>query len=223
MAGFSQETFDFIADLRRNNNKKWFDKNRERYEEHYLEPAKQFVTDAGEALSEIAPDINAEPRVNGSIFRINRDIRFSKDKTPYKDHLDLWFWEGDRKTALSGFYLRLTPDSVTVGAGAHRFDTAQLARYRDGVASPASGRALLSITSDMESYGYDVLGEEMKKLPRNFAAEGETARFLRFKALYVHDEGDHPGVVGNARFVNWCARRWEKQAPLHRWLQAYVA
>ena len=68
------------------------------------------------------PGIATEARVNGSIFRINRDTRFSKDKTPYKDHLDFWFWEGQRKTALSGLFLRIAPAAVTVGAGAHGFD-----------------------------------------------------------------------------------------------------
>ena len=63
-------------------------------------------------LRSIAPDIHAEPRVNGSIFRINRDIRFSKDKTPYKDHLDLWFWEGNRKGAVSGFFLQADRDDT---------------------------------------------------------------------------------------------------------------
>jgi uncharacterized protein (DUF2461 family) len=56
--------------------------------------------------------------VLGSIFRINRDTRFSKDKRPYKDHLDFWFWEGDRKAASSGLFARVSPDGVIVGAGA---------------------------------------------------------------------------------------------------------
>ena len=80
------------------------------------------------------PGIATEARVNGSIFRINRDTRFSKDKTPYKDHLDFWFWEGQRKTALSGLFLRIAPAAVTVGAGAHGFDPTRLARYRAAVA-----------------------------------------------------------------------------------------
>ena len=81
-SGFPTETIDFLADLRANNSKEWFDGNRKRYDEHYIGAAKEFVVAAGEALTELVPDIVAEPKVNGSIFKINRDVRFSKDKTP---------------------------------------------------------------------------------------------------------------------------------------------
>ena len=107
--GFPAETPRFLGDLAGNNNKAWFDANRAAYDEYWVAPAKQFVDAVGEALVDIAPRIEAQPRVNGSIFRVNRDIRFSKDKRPYKEHLDFWFWEGERKRAVSGFFMRITP------------------------------------------------------------------------------------------------------------------
>ena len=124
---FPAETVAFLTDLRAHNDKAWFDANRARYESGYLEPAKEFVELIGPALDELVPGIHAEPRVRGSIFRINRDVRFSSDKRPYKDHLDFWFWEGDRKAAVSGLFLRVWPDGVVVGAGAHGFDKHRLA------------------------------------------------------------------------------------------------
>jgi uncharacterized protein (TIGR02453 family) len=102
--GFPKETLAFLSDIREHNNKPWFEEHRAEYERYFLEPAKAFVVAAGDRLQEIVPIIRAEPRVLGSIIRINRDTRFSPDKRPYKDHLDLWFWEGDRKAAASGFY-----------------------------------------------------------------------------------------------------------------------
>ena len=119
---FPAETVAFLTDLRAHNDKAWFDSNRVRYESGYLEPAKEFVELIGPALAKLVPGIRAEPSVRGSIFRINRDVRFSSDKRPYKDHLDFWFWEGDRKAAVSGLFLRVWPDGVVVGAGAHGFD-----------------------------------------------------------------------------------------------------
>ena len=107
-AGFGPKTKKFLRELGRNNDKAWFDAHRSDYEAHYLEPAKAFVEAAGPKLEKIAPNVVCEPRANGSIFRVNRDIRFSKDRTPYKDHIDLWFWEGQRKTAISGFFLAST-------------------------------------------------------------------------------------------------------------------
>ena len=128
-AGFPAETQKFLKGLSKNNNKEWFDAHRSDYDDHWVTPAKAFVEAAGEALQDLAP-VEAQPRVNGSIFRVNRDVRFSADKRPYKDHLDFWFWEGERKTAVSGFYLRITPTEVGIGVGAHGFDKDRLAKYR---------------------------------------------------------------------------------------------
>ena len=119
---FPAETLAFLTDLRTHNEKAWFDANRARYESGFIEPAKAFVEAIGPELSDLVPRIHAEPSVGGSIFRINRDIRFSSDKRPYKDHLDFWFWEGDRKAAASALFLRVWPDGVVVGVGAHGFD-----------------------------------------------------------------------------------------------------
>jgi uncharacterized protein (TIGR02453 family) len=93
--GFPPATVAFLGELRENNSREWFDVHRSRYESDVVAPAKAFVTDAAPLLERLAPGITAEPRVLGSIFRINRDTRFSADKRPYKDHLDIWFWEGD--------------------------------------------------------------------------------------------------------------------------------
>ena len=110
VATFSDETLRFLSALATNNSKTWFDAHRSAYEQHLLAPAKAFVADMGEALRELAPDVHAEPRVNGSIFRINRDTRFSKDKRPYKDYLALWFWQGRRRSReCPGYYLSLRP------------------------------------------------------------------------------------------------------------------
>src|SRR5262249_21978378 len=97
-AGFQYELLEFLAGLRAHNDRTWFQAHREEYESLLLEPARDFVEAMGEELARFAPDVNADPRVGGSIFRIARDTRFSKDKRPYKDHLDLWFWQGAGKS-----------------------------------------------------------------------------------------------------------------------------
>src|SRR5215472_3789364 len=95
--GFPKDTVRFLSDLSKHNQKKWFEDHREDYDLAYIEPAKSFVQAIAPRLKKIDRKIQAEPKVNGSIMRINRDIRFSKDKSPYKDHLDLWFWSGSEK------------------------------------------------------------------------------------------------------------------------------
>ncbi len=216
--GFPAETTRFLQDLSKNNSKAWFDEHRAEYDDFWVAPAKAFVVAAGAALREIAP-VEAQPRVNGSIFRVNRDIRFSADKRPYKDYLDFWFWEGERRSAVSGFYLRITPDGVGVGVGAHGFDKDRLASYRAAVADPASAESLRAAVSAIERAKFEVKGERLKTLPRGFEARDEfTARMLRHNALWAGEDAPAPKVLGSRRFVAWAMNRWSKMEPLHRWL-----
>jgi uncharacterized protein (TIGR02453 family) len=133
-AGFPPETIGFLRQLRANNRKDWFDAHRSKYEAFWLAPAKAFVVAAGQQLAELAPGIRAEARVLGSILRINRDTRFARGAGPYKDHLDFWFWEGERRHAVSGFFARLTPEVFGVGAGCHGLHPEQLTQFRQAVA-----------------------------------------------------------------------------------------
>ena len=217
-SGFPPDTTEFLRRLSVNNSKEWFDRHRNDYDSYWVDPAKAFVVAAGEALQEIAP-VAAEPRVNGSIFRVNRDLRFSADKRPYKDYVDFWFWEGERRTAMSGFYLRITPDGVGIGVGAHRFDKDRLDSYRAAVADSDSAKLLRTAVSAIEKAKYKVKGEHYKTLPRGCSADDEfTARMLRYNALWVGEDEPAPKVLDSKRFVSWAMTRWSKMEPLHRWL-----
>jgi uncharacterized protein (TIGR02453 family) len=145
--------------------------------------------------------------VLGSIFRMNRDTRFSKDKTPYKDHLDLWSWEGDRKTATSGLFLRIAPDAITVGAGAHGFDRDRLARYRTAVTAPEAS--------------HDIGGQTYTRTPRGYTATPDQDRFLRHSALYAHAELP-ANLAVDPKLIPTLLRHWRGFAPLHRWLETNV-
>ena len=217
-SGFPPATLDFLAGIAANNEKAWFEAHRADYDAHWVGPAKAFVEAAGARLGDLAP-VAAEPRVNGSIFRINRDIRFSADRRPYKDHLDFWFWEGERKTAVSGFFLRVSPNAVGIGVGAHGFDEDRLRAFRAAVVDPKSAAALGTAVAEVEGAGWAVRGERYKQVPRGFTADGETQeRFLRHAALWCGEDEPHPRSLHSKRFVSYCMNRWEKLVPLHRWL-----
>ena len=111
--GFPDGTLKFLRGLRKNNTKTWFDAHRSDYDNFYVAPAKSFVEAIGVRLKRIAPAIVAEPIINGSIFRINRNVRFSNDKRPYKDHLDFSFWEGEKKGSSSALFFRVSPMAFT--------------------------------------------------------------------------------------------------------------
>jgi uncharacterized protein (TIGR02453 family) len=214
---FPAATLDFLADLGRHNDKAWFDANRSRYQVAFVEPGKAFVEAVAPALDTIVPGIRAEPKVLGSIFRINRDTRFSSDKRPYKEHLDFWFWEGDRRTAVSGLFLRVAPDGVVIGAGAHGFDKQQLARYRAAVTDAAGGAELPTVVAELERGGHVVGGESYTRTPPGYQADGVTARLLRHGALHVH--ADLPASIATELdLLTTLTSRWRAFVPLHRWL-----
>lgn len=222
-AGFPKPGIAFLRGLEKNNAKPWFDANRGDYQAHLLEPAKQFVVAMGARLSKLDDDVHAEPSVGGSIFRINRDIRFSKDKTPYKTHLDLWFWTGpDKKAAHSGFFFRMHARTLLLGVGVHEFPKERLDPYRNAVADDETGRALGSLTAKLEKAGYDVGGEHYKKVPKGYDPDHPRARLLRYNALHAGIEMPLPAEVHSAKLVTLCAGHYKKLLPLHQWLNTSV-
>ncbi len=116
---FTPETFSFLTELAANNNREWFMANKVRYEEQVREPALDFITDFTPTLADISPHFVADPRKQGgSMFRINRDIRFAKDKSPYKTAVGIQFRHELAKTAyVPGFYLNIAPGDCFMGVG----------------------------------------------------------------------------------------------------------
>src|SRR3954451_5320768 len=124
-SAFPAETRKFLGGIEENNGKEWFEAHRDVYEIGYVEPARRFVEDMGRRLKALSPGVRYEPKINGSIGRINRGVRFSRDKRPYKDHLDIWFWHGDKKGwDQPGFYLRISPATTFLGCGMHSLEGA---------------------------------------------------------------------------------------------------
>jgi uncharacterized protein (TIGR02453 family) len=226
-AGFAPKGLAFLEGLGRDNTKAYFDAHRADYESGLLAPAKAFVVALGEELrTRVSPAIRAEPRVNGSILRINRDTRFSADKRPYKEHVDLWFWEGEGPSReRPGFFLRLRPTTVTVGAGMHRFERPALEAYRRAVGDERTGRdleAALAQATDLPGVTIGG-GDAYKRVPQAFAADHPRADLLRHGALYVAGDWELPAEAAGPDFVPWAAERLERMAPVERWLTNVLA
>jgi uncharacterized protein (TIGR02453 family) len=225
-AGFPREGFDFLAGLAADNTREHFDARRAIYESALLQPAKDFVLALGEELrARVSPGLRVEPRVNGSILRINRDTRFSADKRPYKDYLDLWFWEGDAPSReRPGLFVRLRPATVVLGAGMHRFEPPALAAYRAAVADDGTGRALEQAIAEATALRRVACGgPAYKRIPRGFDPDHPRADLLRHGALYVSGEWNLPRAVSGPAFVGWAAERLERMAPVERWLTATLS
>jgi uncharacterized protein (TIGR02453 family) len=221
--GFRPELIDFLNGLSVNNNIEWFDGHREQYENYYLEPAREFVVAMAECFSQLGSDIHAEPKVRGSIFAINRDIRFSKDKRPYKTQLDLWFWQGNGPSReRPGYFFRLTPETLMLGAGMHGFSDAQLERYRRAVLDPIQGPRLeqvaRAIKDDPTDRKLDFGGQTYKRVPGGFETDHPRADWLRHSGLFAGSEQPLPTELYSPQLRELCFAHYQRLAPLQQWL-----
>ena len=213
--GFPVEGIRFLADLRDHNDREWFTANRETYDRALIEPARDLVEAIGLELERAGIDANADPRVGGSIFRINRDTRFSKDKRPYKDHLDLWFWQGAGPSReRPGYFFRLTPEALFLGAGMHHFERPLLERYRAAVVDDRRGAALARAVAQVERAGFDVGGRTYKRVPTGYDAPEKRAPLLLHGGLYAGMELAHPKELHRRAFPRFCVSHFRKLRPL---------
>jgi uncharacterized protein (TIGR02453 family) len=171
-ASFSPALFTYLRDLKKNNDRDWFKANKARYDEAVLEPALAFIEDFEPHLHAISPHFVADPRtVGGSLFRIYRDTRFAKDKSPYKTHTGIHFRHELAKSAHApGFYLHLEPGQVFLGAGIWRPDTEPLAQIRTAIAEDPD-RWTKTTRAKPFAELYELGGDSLKRAPTGFDPE----------------------------------------------------
>ena len=221
--GFPKEGFEFLAGLEKKNDKKFFDANRKTYDEHVVAPSRSFVVAMGaELCARVSSGFVAIPKATGSLGRINRDVRFSKDKTPYNTHLHFRFWEGPDKKTAPGVGLWVAPNGIGIAMGLMQFDKAALAKYREAVLDTKAGPALEQALAAAQKTKAKVGDPHYKKVPKGFDPDHPRADRLRWNNVGVTLRVDTPATVHSAKFVKWCGDRLEKMAPVHRWLMTYV-
>jgi len=166
-AHFSGRTFAFLRDLARHNERDWFNANKTRYEAEVKEPAIRFILDFAPHLKAISPHFRADPRGNGgSLFRIYRDTRFSKDKSPFKTHTGIQFRHDHGKDAHApGFYLHLEPGECFMAAGIWRPDGATLRKIREGMAEDPGGWRGVVEEKEFQDH-FQLSGDALSRPPR---------------------------------------------------------
>ena len=178
---FSPQLFRFVKDLKANNNREWFNANKPRYQEHVKEPALGFIEDVGYRLADTAPYLIADQR---SLFRIHRDTRFAKDKSPYKTHVGIYLRHqrsADADTA--GLYLHLEPGHVFMGAGIWHPDTAALKRIRDAIVRhPDDWREAVAAVGPEWKLAD---GEALKRAPQGYPPDHPLIEDLKRKSFAV--------------------------------------
>lgn len=179
---FTPELFRFLKDLAANNDRAWFKANQDRYEEVVRQPALDFITDFAEPLASIAPHLVADSRtVGGSLFRIQRDTRFAKDKTPYKTNTGVHFrHERARDVHAPGFYVHLEPGRCFFGAGIYMPATAVAYQVRERIAAePAAWRSATRAEAFADRFEFG--GTSLKRPPKGFDPDHELIEDLKRK------------------------------------------
>jgi uncharacterized protein (TIGR02453 family) len=220
-SGFPQEGLDFLSQLVANNDREWFNARKHIFQEQVQKPAQQFVIALGQGLQTISPEIGFDTRlVGGSIMRIYRDVRFSKDKTPFNTNVRLVFWEGpSRKAMLSGFHVRLDASGGGVYVGRWHFDRAELDAFRDAVVDEELGSSLEDTIEVVRAAGaYTVGGEHYKRVPRGYDKDHPRSDLLRYNGLWAHTSDLDPAVITRPELVPTALEHCRNMAPLHNWI-----
>lgn len=188
--------FKFFDELEKNNNKEWFDTHRERYENDVKAPFKKLVTDINEQLLKELPELNRE--IHKNIFRINRDIRFSKDKSPYKNNVAAVFSrKGTQDIDYPGFYLHIGSKEILVGGGKYEVSKEQLAKIRQEIYY--NNTAFKKILNDKAfKEKYKVLdGDKNKVLPPDYKEFEKEQPYIANKQFWYHAALTRKDITGD--------------------------
>jgi|CXWL01.1.fsa_nt_gi uncharacterized protein (TIGR02453 family) len=184
---FSEALFDFLRELKSNNNREWFAANKACYEQVARNPMLCFIKDLQPVFNKIAPHVMADPRpVGGSMFRINRDIRFSKDKSPYKTAIAAHFRHESfgKDISAPGFYLHIEPGGVFMGGGLFHPDGKRLYQVRSAIAEHPD-RWKKTISSKEFAQRCAFRGESLVRPPQGFDAQHPLIEDLKRKDFVV--------------------------------------
>lgn len=203
--GWSEEAQRFFIGLELDNSKRYFEANRHVYERHVRGPMLALLASVED---EFGP---------GKVFRINRDIRFSADKSPYKTNIAAVVGGEGR-----GGYVSLDARGLFVGSGPYRLDPSQLARYRAAVDDARSGPELEAIVADVEGRGCQVGGEALKVVPRTYPRYHPRARLLRHKGMYAYRSYGLQPWLGTPAALDRVVEVWREAEPLLGWFVVHV-
>jgi len=203
--GWPEACQRFFIGLELDNSKRYFEANRKVYDSAVKGPMVALM----ESLDgQFGP---------GKVFRPNRDIRFSKDKSPYKTNI-----AADIGMGSGGGYVSLDARGLTVAAGRYELAVEHLAKFRRKVAAAPSGEPLALITAKLEKAGYKLGGEELKRVPAGFSQDHPRGRLLRHKRLYAYRDFGLQPWLGTPAARRHIVKAWSDVQPLNEWFAKYL-
>jgi uncharacterized protein (TIGR02453 family) len=224
MRYFGVEALAFFRGLAKHNAKPWFEAHREDYERYIKEPIANLVQEMDLRFARIAPEFVGDPK--RSVFRLHRDIRFSRDKSPYKTHAACWFFHGGGSSKVgreahgggAGFYFHLQPGASFVGGGCWMPPRPALQKFRAAIADDPRGFERLVLAPTLRRRFGELSHEEtLKRVPRGYSPDHPAARWLRHQSFTVGRQLTDEQVSG-ARLTTILESDFAVMLPLVRWL-----
>jgi uncharacterized protein (TIGR02453 family) len=215
--GFDRDALQFLHELTLEMNRDWFEANKARYQARWVEPMTALL---GEVAARLAKTYAPFKLGTPKLFRIYRDTRFSKDKSPYKTHVAGMIPLREGCTAM---YMHIGTDEEFVGVGSYFFEDSQLPRWRKLVAADKTGKEIAGIVTKLRKARYDVGGhEDYKKVPKGFAPDHPRAEFLKMRGLTAGFPDIPKGLLHKPALADWLVDHAKATAPLVKWLYRYI-
>jgi uncharacterized protein (TIGR02453 family) len=216
--GFDRNAMQFWHELAAEMNRDWFLENKQRYEAEWVQPMTALLVAASEKL---ASSYRGIPLGAPKVMRINRDIRFSADRSPYKTWIGAGVALGERKpnAGVTALYLHFGLEEEFAGAGQYVFMDDTLARWRKKVADRVKGAEISKIVGGLRQARYEVTAyDTLARVPRPFDADHPRADLLKMKGLVVGFPKIPRGLIHKSAFLAWLVGHGKAAAPLAAWL-----
>ncbi len=217
--GFADRDGRFFRALARNQRREWFEAHRGEYELGWLAPMKALLAEVRERIDALFPH---HPLGEPKVFRIHRDVRFSRDKSPYKTHIGGYVaidGAGRGPSAPAALYVHLGATEVFVAAGHYMMDPGQLARFRQAVVDDRQGGALVAILRKLARAGFGVGSHDvLQRVPRGLDPDHPRADLLKRKGLIVTFPEPPRELLVTRTFVDWLVTHTKRAVPLVEWL-----
>jgi uncharacterized protein (TIGR02453 family) len=213
--GFPREGIDFLRNLRKNNNRAWFNTHKAEYETFVKLPMQSLVVALQPHVNAFAAEIDFNPK--RSIFRIYRDTRFSKDKTPYKTHVAAVFHPRGHWQNSAGYYIHIEPGAMYVGGGMYMPNGDQLRKIRRMIDSKADEFLSIVASPTFERQFKGIEGEKLQRVPHGYAPDHPMAEWLKHKQFYTGVEWSEKECY-SAKVVERIASVYKDLYPLIRFL-----
>ena len=220
--GFDKKALAFLKKIQKNNNKEWFEAHKSEYTSLILEPSRAFVVEMGEHIQALVPTINAEPKINKSLYRIYRDTRrMGANKAPIKHRIGFIFWQGNTKRMQSSaFYMHFSPDELMVAVGVRWFEKPMLDAFREYILDHSRRQELSDILKNIKAKDseYTYLEKGYKRYPRGFNAQMPNADLSLYKGMATFKRLSPELITDGEKLIDTLYKIFEDMLPLQEFM-----